>query len=159
LFPPRHLAPGWNHPAEINPFFSKAVAGVTARVQQRRLQLQKKAANSNAVVFSPPRLAEYKPHFSVLPVHARSEVKWEIRFQCGLSTQNNAVAFLWRFAKGQRFRVHFRAMLTGTRPLFSGPSLTFCLPAIATRPIVLSIGAEHQVSGVCRPGQPDPGTP
>ena len=34
-----------------------------------------------------------------------------------------------------------RAMLTGARP-FSGPSLPFCLPVIATRSIVLSIGAE-----------------
>jgi hypothetical protein len=33
------------------------------------------------------------------------------------------------------------AMLTGARP-FSGPSLPFCLPAIAARLIVLSIGAE-----------------
>jgi hypothetical protein len=33
------------------------------------------------------------------------------------------------------------AMLTGARP-FSGPSLPFCLPVIATRSIVLSIGAE-----------------
>jgi len=33
------------------------------------------------------------------------------------------------------------AMLTGARP-FSGPSLPFCLPIIATRSIVLSIGAE-----------------
>jgi hypothetical protein len=32
-------------------------------------------------------------------------------------------------------------MLTGTRP-FSGPPLPFCLPVIATRPIVLSTGAE-----------------
>jgi hypothetical protein len=32
-------------------------------------------------------------------------------------------------------------MLTGARP-FSGPSLPFCLPVIATRSIVLSIGAE-----------------
>jgi hypothetical protein len=33
------------------------------------------------------------------------------------------------------------AMLTGARP-FSGPPLPFCLPVIAARPIVLSIGAE-----------------
>jgi hypothetical protein len=33
------------------------------------------------------------------------------------------------------------AMLTGARP-FSGPSLPFCLPVIAARSIVLSIGAE-----------------
>jgi hypothetical protein len=33
------------------------------------------------------------------------------------------------------------AMLTGTRP-FSGPPSPFCLPVIAPRPIVLSIGAE-----------------
>jgi hypothetical protein len=34
------------------------------------------------------------------------------------------------------------AMLTGTRP-FLGLSLPFCLPVIATRPIVLSIGASR----------------
>jgi hypothetical protein len=34
-----------------------------------------------------------------------------------------------------------KAMLMGARP-FSGPSLPFCLPVIAARSIVLSIGAE-----------------
>jgi hypothetical protein len=41
----------------------------------------------------------------------------------------------------KKFFTEIEAMLTGARP-FSGPSLPFCLPVIATRSIVLSIGAE-----------------
>jgi hypothetical protein len=47
--------------------------------------------------------------------------------------------FGWRQLNGEELA--FLAMLTGARP-FSGPSLPFCLPVIAARSIVLSIGAE-----------------
>jgi hypothetical protein len=44
-------------------------------------------------------------------------------------------------AFGAEYIPHHVAMLTGARP-FSGPSLPFCLPVIAARSIVLSIGTE-----------------
>ena len=50
-----------------------------------------------------------------------------------------AIAFFWSFMRNPA--ILYQAMLTGARP-FSGPSLPFCLPVIATRSIVLSIGAE-----------------
>jgi hypothetical protein len=72
----------------------------------------------------------------------------------GLDQQNKLQCFC-RWARGAFFTTDDRqrcfylfkkttvglAMLTGARP-FSGPSLPFCLPVIATRSIVLSIGAE-----------------
>jgi hypothetical protein len=57
------------------------------------------------------------------------------------SYQQNKVSNLYKFFCGLVPNPEGVAMLTSARP-FSGPSLPFCLPVIATRSIVLSIGAE-----------------